>query len=549
MGRAFASFGARRAWWAIAAVAVALPASAQPRIAPDVAVRAAAGESVRVLVELDVPFAPEGRLPATQRGWQRSAIASAQAGLAASLAGRPHRVVRGFRTLPGAALEVGAAALDDLARSPLVLRVTADDLHAPLLDLSIPVVQADQAAGIGADGSGRAVVVIDTGVDAAHPNLVGKVVAEACFASGAPGPSGDCPNGSGFQSGPGSGTYCTFSSECFHGTHVAGIAAGDGPRFDGVARGADLIAIRVASEITDASACSPSPAPCARSYESDLIAALEEVYEELRFDWPIAAVNLSLGGAVWTSQPACDAGNAVYKAVIDNLRSAGIATVAAAGNDGVTDGIAEPACISSAVSVSASNDTDGVASFANRAPFLSLWAPGVAIRAPLYETTGYANASGTSMAAPHVAGAWAILHGARPDAGVDEVLGALQATGAPMPHTSRIRIRAALDALTVACANGLDDDGDGFVDAAQDPGCAGPAADDEDPDCQDGADNDLDGSIDFDGGASRNGGVPIAASDPHCKQAWTSLEKYASCGLGVELVLLVAALRLRRRAR
>lgn len=530
----------------IAALALAWPASAQPRIAADVAAQVAAGGSARVLVELEVPFAAEGRLAPARRGEQRGAIASAQAGLAAALADRPHRVVRAFRSVPGMALEVDAGALEALARSPLVVRVTADELHAPLLNVSVPLVEADQARALGADGSGQAVVIVDTGVDAEHPNLAGKIVAEACFASGAPGPAGDCPDGSGTQSGPGAGAACSFSDECFHGTHVAGIAAGEGPSYDGVAPGADLIAIQVASEVTGTEACSPSPAPCARAYESDLIAALEEVHDELRFAWPIAAVNVSLGGAVWTSQPACDTSNATYKAAIDNLRSVGIATVVAAGNDGATNGIAEPACISSAVSVGASNDTDGLASFTNQAPFLSLWAPGVSIRAPFYGGTGYANASGTSMAAPHVTGAWAILRGVAADAEVGEILSALQTTGAPMPYTSRIRIRAALDALTIACANGLDDDGDGWADLA-DPGCADAAADDEDPGCQDGADNDLDGGIDFDGGASRNGGTPIASADAQCHDAWETESRATGCGLGAELVLLLAVLRAHRR--
>jgi subtilisin len=564
---------ARAASVALLAWALALPASGEPRIAPEVAARAAAGQPVRVIVELAVPFAPEGVLRAADQGRQRAAIAGRQARVAAALAARPHRIVRSFRSVPALALEVDAEGLAELARSPDVVSVVADELHAPLLNVSVPLVEADPASVQSADGTGAAVVVIDTGVDGAHPNLADKIVAEACFAAGPAGPAGDC------QSGPGAAVPCSYSTECFHGTHVAGIAVGDGPQFDGVARGADLIAIQVSSRINDATACSPSAAPCPRSFESDLIAALEEVYETLRFAWPIAAVNLSLGGPLWTSQAACDANNAAYKAVIDNLRSVGIATVAAAGNDGALDAIAEPACISSAVSVGATNDDDVVASFSNRAPFLSLWAPGVAIRAPNYHTTGYVNASGTSMATPHVAGAWAILRAAAPDAGVDEILDALQATGVPKPPTSRIRVRAALDELTIACANGIDDDGDGltdladpgcagpgdddehgtaacddgldndgdgFVDAAEDPGCASPTGVREDPPCQDGRDNDGDGGVDFDGGASLNGGVPFADPDTNCSQP-TAAEK-ASCGLGVELVALLALLRRRRRA-
>jgi hypothetical protein len=312
-----------------------------------------------------------------------------------------------------------------------------------------------------------------------------------------------------------------------------------------------------------------------------VIAALEEVYDVFRFAHVIPAVNISLGGQTYTSQSACDADNAAYKAAIDNLRSVDVATVVAAGNNGLSNGLSEPACISSAVSVSATTDVDTFHAFANRAPFLSLWAPGVNIRAPEWQVTGYKNATGTSMAAPHAAGAWAILREAVPDAGVDQVLGALQTTGVPIFYTTRIRIRAALDELTVACDDGFDDDGDGLVDLADpgctdaaddselgavqcddgddddgdgyvdfpdDPGCASLTADAEQTQCQDGLDNDGDGGVDFDGGASLNGGVPTDDPDSTCGGvASKTKEKAGSCGLGFELAPLLALLRARRR--
>ena len=571
----------RAALGTFAALAFAASAVAAPRISTGVAARAVAGERVRVLVELDAAFAPEGALAAAARGAQRRRIAAAQASLAADLAGTPHRVVRAFRAIPFAALEVEAAALEALARSPRVAAVTSDDLHAPLLDVSVPLVQADQTRALGFGGEGQTIPVIDTGVDALHPNLAGKIAGEACFASGSPGPSGDCPNGSGSQSGPGAGTYCAWSDECFHGTHVAGIAAGEGPSYDGVASGASLVSIQVASEITSESACSPSPAPCARAYESDVIAALEEVHDVFRFSFEIPAVNVSLGGQTYTSQSACDADNAAYKAALDNLRSVEVATVVAAGNNGLSDGLSEPACISSAVSVSATNDLDAIPSWANRASFLSLFAPGATIVAPRWKTANYLNASGTSMAAPHAAGAWAILRQAVPEAGVDEILQALQTTGVPIIYTTRIRIRAALDELTVACDdhfdddgdglvdladpgcidaaddselgtvqcdNGLEDDGDGYVDFPDDPGCASAASDTEQTQCQDGLDNDGDGTVDFDGGASLNGGVPFDDPDATCAGvASRNKEKTGSCGLGFELAPLLAVLWVRRR--
>jgi subtilisin family serine protease len=475
---------------------------------------------------------------------------------------------------------VGPRALSRLEHSKRVVAVLEDRLHRPTLDVSAPLVEADQAASMGYDGSGQAVVVLDTGVDTAHPNFAGKVADEACFASGEflYDGVGDCPGGTDSETGQGSGTYCTYSDDCFHGTHVAGIAVGAGGAYPGVASGAQLIPIQVFSAFEGA-LCGSGPSPCALSYSSDQVAALEHVFDTLRHVHAIASVNMSLGGDSYTDQAECDDDNPFTKAAIDNLRSVGIATVIAAGNSGWLNAIDEPGCISSAISVSATDDSDQIPVFASAAAFLSLWAPGVSIRAPLYQGTGYRDASGTSMSTPHVAGAWATLRQASPDASVEEILTALQVTGVPIPDvfadTSRIRVAEALLALLPDCSNGLDDDGDGltdledlgcegtedssekspdlacddgvdndgdgFVDFPEDPGCFGPGAGREDPPCQDGDDNDGDGGTDFDGGASVNGGVPTASADANCAGPW-SFEASPGCGLGVELALLMPAL-------
>jgi hypothetical protein len=236
--------------------------------------------------------------------------------------------------------------------------------------------------------------------------------------------------------------------------------------------------------------------------------------------------------------------------------------------------------------VSATNDADGIASFSNAADFLSLWAPGVAIRAPWYGSTGFANASGTSMATPHVAGAWATLREAAPSASVDEILTALQDTGVPITDvhadTSRIRIAQALVALLPDCSNGLDDDGDGLIDLEdpgcgdaddpsekapdltcddgedndgdglvdfpEDPGCSHAASPLEDPQCQDGIDNDGDGMMDYDAGLFANGSADLAGPDPQCvDKPWRDREAPYErgsypCGLGAELTLLLPPL-------
>jgi hypothetical protein len=102
------------------------------------------------------------------------------------------------------------------------------------------------------------------------------------------------------------------------------------------------------------------------------------------------------------------------------------------------------------------------------------------------------------------------------------------------------------------CMDGLDNDGDGLTDAAEDPSCADARSKTERTHCSDGKDNDADRLIDFDGGASANGGVPIASPDPFCLTGADPYESApVSCGLGFEMAPLLvglAALRSRRRS-
>jgi glucose/arabinose dehydrogenase len=92
------------------------------------------------------------------------------------------------------------------------------------------------------------------------------------------------------------------------------------------------------------------------------------------------------------------------------------------------------------------------------------------------------------------------------------------------------------------CSNGLDDDGDGHADFPADPGCLDGTSV-EDPACDDDVDNDGDGKVDWDGGAG------AATPDPQCKQAWRDRETAGGCGVGAELVLVLAPLALRARQR
>jgi len=103
------------------------------------------------------------------------------------------------------------------------------------------------------------------------------------------------------------------------------------------------------------------------------------------------------------------------------------------------------------------------------------------------------------------------------------------------------------------CDDGVDNDGDGAIDLA-DLGCRDSAWPTESPECSDGINNDpgMDAGIDFDGGASQNGGVAIAVPDSQCSAPWQRRESPQSCGLGFEMAPLLAGIgyamrRARRR--
>ncbi|HSH59846.1 MAG TPA: S8 family serine peptidase, partial [Acidimicrobiales bacterium] len=407
-----------------------------------VATRAEREGTVRVIVGLNVGFRPEGKLAPEQAAEQRQNISRARGRVLERLRGSEHRVVRSFETVPAVALELSAASLNRLRGASEVASITEDELAAPSLAESAPLVEAPQAWSAGYDGTGSVVAVLDTGVDSAHPFLAGKVVEEACYSSTG------CPNGSKTQTGPGAGVPCTYAPlGCRHGTHVAGIAAGTSSSFSGVGRGASVMAVQVFSKFTGSS-CGGGEDPCALSYSSDQVAGLERVYL-LRSVRTFSSVNMSLGFGQYFSN--CDTGQPA-KSAIDNLRSAGIATVISSGNDSYTDSMTAPACISTAVSVGSTTKADAVWSFSNSASFLSLLAPGQSINSSV-PGGGFARLNGTSMATPHVAGAWAVLKQYQRTASVDAVLAALQSTGLALTDSRngivkpRIRIHAALQAL------------------------------------------------------------------------------------------------------
>jgi subtilisin family serine protease len=402
---------------------------------------------VKVIVGLRVPFSPEGRIRPETARVQRRDIASAVSNVKSRFqkaVQRNPKAFRSFDSVPFVAMEVSPEELDGLASDPNVISISEDRILKPFLAQSAPLVEADKAWTGGYSGIGQTIAIVDTGVDKNHPFLAGKVVSEACYSI-----LGSCPGGVTASTAAGSGMPCSHSS-CGHGTHVAGIAAGLGSGFSGVARNANIIAIQVFSNYYGSLG----------AYDSDLIAALNRVYA-LRNDFKIAAVNLSLGGGAYSAY--CNDEEPAFTAAVSNLASVGIATIAASGNSYYTSRISYPACISSVISVGSVLDAnigncsgelapDKVACYSNSASFLSLLAPGSFIESA-FPNNRYVNAEGTSMAAPHVAGAWAVLRQKSPNASISEIHAALQTTGKSVTDyrngivKKRINVKAALDAL------------------------------------------------------------------------------------------------------
>ncbi len=368
----------------------------------------------------------------------------------ARIAAQSRRVHKRYQLTPTIVVDADARQIDRLARDPAVTSIVADT-PAPAADAeSTPLVGATATHAAGIDGTGTVVAVLDTGVDGSHPLLAGKVVAEACFAA-----SGSCPNGLPVQVGTGSAVPCAYAPRgCRHGTHVAGIAAGKRTAsipFDGVAPGAQIIAVQVFTKFEGdlCFALGQGESPCTLSLPSDRIAGLEFVAFMTGF-FDVAAANMSIGGGLF--ETACDFDPETP--IVEFLRVRNVATTISAGNDSSSTHVSAPGCISAAVTVGATNKIDGYASFTNSNPLVDIVAPGVSINSSI-PGGGTAFFNGTSMAAPHVMGAFALARQLTPDDPLDVVQARLVNSGPVLvdPRNGlgfhRLDVMAALHAVQI----------------------------------------------------------------------------------------------------
>lgn len=364
------------------AAGVALPAGAARRFivrfgaAPIAALR-------RRAVQLEAARAPYRRFLAEVASLEAEVRAAHGADAAALRVGRRLEV-----SFNGVAIRASRAMADRIRRLPYVTGVFADDSVHALLDQSLAQIRADSLrAAFSVTGSGVLVAIVDTGIDYLHPALGGclgppcRVIGGYDFVNGDPDPSDD--HG--------------------HGTHVAGIVGGNGAGLTGVAPGVRFLACKV----LDASG---------GGLESDVIAgidfALDPDGNPLTSDGA-SVINLSLGGLGDADDPISQA--------VDQAVAAGTVCVVAAGNSGAYATILSPGCARLALTVGAVTASDQIAPFSSRGPAApddaikpDVVAPGTNI-VSTWPGGGALALSGTSMAAPHVAGVVALLREIHPD--------------------------------------------------------------------------------------------------------------------------------------
>ncbi len=329
----------------------------------------------------------------------RAEIVNAQAVVLERLEPGTFEVVYAYTWVPGLALRLSSSAADALRRMPEVRAIDLDVGGEGSLAQSGPHIGADVVHRQGVTGREVKVGVIDTGADTDHPDLIDDLVAGACRCNTG---VDCCPTG-----GSVGDTLASAEDDNGHGTHVTGIVTGRGVRAPvGIAPDAKVVVVRALNDNRfDSTADIVASLDWLKSQHPDAVAVNMSLgtFNRLRADCDLAAPDYSPPSFVIN-----------FGSAVEVLRQVGVVSVVAAGNDSDETDLPVPGCLSNVITVGATEgSTDVVASFSNSNATLDVWAPGVDVRSAYLEG-GTRRLSGTSMAAPHVTAALALVaEGAR----------------------------------------------------------------------------------------------------------------------------------------
>lgn len=387
-------------------------ASDKQKIVPGYLQRLSDSEKNEFIVEFTSEYsgdASEAAVLPEQLSALQSRLRSHKNSVFASLGVNDLAVVKDFGSLPFSFVRTNSReSFAKLIGNPRVRAIHENIKHYANLQQSLPLIGEPAALAAGYAGAGATVAVLDTGVRY-ETSYFGS-----CIAPGLP--VGTCKVVAALDTAPDDGAHDADG----HGTNVAGIIRG-------VAPGANIAAVDVFNGDSASAA--------------DIIAGIDWVIAN-KAKYNIVALNLSLSAAdKWPGE--CPSSWATT--AFANARAAGVVPVVAAGNNAYTDGLPQPACTPGAVRVGAVYDAnlgplawsictdsstaaDKVACFSNSSNYLTILAPGSII------TSAGMSMSGTSQAAPHVAGAIAVMRApnALPKENIDNIIGRLVASGRPI---------------------------------------------------------------------------------------------------------------------
>ncbi|MEM8845139.1 MAG: S8 family serine peptidase, partial [Pseudomonadota bacterium] len=238
-------------------------------------------QTQRVIIEMNViPMtATERRNEKIANEYKKKLLNSKQQVLA-KLTASKYKYLKVLKYTRYMSMQVDQGTLKQISADPNVKSVHVDSLKVASLLESAPLVGAISADLCDSNtcGAGQTIAILDTGIDSAHPFFAGKILGEACFSTtfATFESQSVCPNRQPEQFGPGAGVSCNIEG-CDHGTHVAGIAVGNGNRaevgFSGIAPEANVIPIQVFSRFDDNDRCESLglSSPCLLAYTSDIL--------------------------------------------------------------------------------------------------------------------------------------------------------------------------------------------------------------------------------------------------------------------------------------